>query len=225
MTKMSIADRIAALRAQLPPRVELVAVSKFQPIEKIREAYEAGQRVFAESRAQELAEKQALLPKDIVWHFIGTMQTNKVKHYAPFVSMIQSVDSEKALQVVQKEAHKNGRTIDVLLEVHIAGEASKQGFLPEEIEAYLTADVIRSLPGVRIRGLMGMATFTGETARIEREFALLHALFERLKPRVDAAASGSVFDTLSMGMTDDWRCAVAAGSTMVRIGSFIFGER
>ena len=224
MTKISVASRLAALREQLPPEVELVAVSKFQPKEKILEAYEAGQRVFAESRALELQEKYTFLPKDIRWHFIGTMQTNKIKYYAPFVAMIQSVDSPRALQVIQKEALKNDRVIDVLLEVHIAGEQTKQGFAPGELDEYLTDEAIRSLPNVRIRGLMGMATFTSDRARIEREFTELRTLYDRLKTRT-AVEFGGIFDTLSMGMTDDWPQAVVCGSTMVRIGSFIFGER
>lgn len=219
MTKSPIAARLAELREQLPAGVQLVAVSKFQPIEAIRQAYAAGQRLFAESRAQELAEKHAALPKDIQWHFIGTMQTNKVKVYAPFVSMIQSVGSEKSLQVIQKEALKNGRTIDVLLEVHIAAERSKSGFFPAEAEEYIASGRWRELPNVRVRGLMGMATFTDDTMQVSREFSALRALFERLK------SSHPDFDTLSMGMTDDWPAAVAARSTMVRIGSFIFGDR
>ena len=217
---MSIAERLKELRGQLPQGVKLVAVSKFQPVEKIREAYDAGQRVFAESRAQELREKYEALPKDIEWHFIGTMQTNKVKFYAPFAAMIQSVDSPRALQVIQKEAAKNRRTIDVLLEVHIAEEASKSGFSAAEAEEYLTSGPWRELPHVRIRGLMGMATFTDDKARVSREFSALKALFDRVKTGV-----GADFDTLSMGMTDDWPAALAVGSTMVRVGSFIFGAR
>ncbi|MDR0953800.1 MAG: YggS family pyridoxal phosphate-dependent enzyme [Rikenellaceae bacterium] len=221
---MSIAEKIRELRARLPEGVTLVAVSKFHPPQVIREAYDAGQRIFAESRAQELREKYELLPKDIEWHFIGTMQTNKVKYYAPFVTLIQSVDSEKALQVIQKEAARNARTIDVLLEVHIACEASKQGFSPDELRAYFASGAFRELPNVRFRGLMGMASLTGDTQQIAAEFARLHDLFEELKTRY-AVDFGGVFDTLSMGMTDDWPQAVEAGSTMVRIGSYLFGQR
>ncbi len=217
---MSIAERLKELRGRLPQGVTLVAVSKFQSVEKIREAYDAGQRVFAESRAQELREKYEALPKEIEWHFIGTMQTNKVKFYAPFAAMIQSVDSERALEVIQKEAAKNGRTIDVLLEVHIAGEASKSGFAAAEIEEFIACGRWRELPHVRIRGLMGMATFTDDQEQVQREFTTLKALFDRVKTGV-----GADFDTLSMGMTDDWPTAVEAGSTMVRLGSFIFGAR
>jgi pyridoxal phosphate enzyme (YggS family) len=221
---MSIAEKIRELRARLPEGVTLVAVSKFHPPQLIREAYDAGQRIFAESRAQELREKYDILPKDIEWHFIGTMQTNKVKYYAPFVTLIQSVDSEKALQVIQKEAARNDRTIDVLLEVHIAREASKQGFSPDELRTYFASGAFRELPNVRFRGLMGMASLTGDTGQIAAEFARLHALFEELKTGY-AVDFGGVFDTLSMGMTDDWPQAVAAGSTMVRIGSYLFGQR
>lgn len=218
---MSIADRIEELKKQLPEGVTLVAVSKFQSIEAIRQAYAAGQRVFAESRAQELREKYEALPKDIEWHFIGTLQTNKVKVYAPFVAMIQSAGSVNALNAIQKEAAKNNRTIDVLIEVHIAAEASKSGFSPAETEEFLAGARADEFPNVRIRGLMGMATFTDDRDRVAREFTALSALFDRLKS-VGAIASPGV---LSMGMTDDWPLAVAAGSTMVRIGSYIFGAR
>ncbi len=213
---MSIAERILALKTELPAGVTLVAVSKFQPAEAILEAYAAGQRVFGESRAQELREKYEALPKDIEWHFIGTMQTNKVKLYAPFVALIQSVDSERALQVIQKEALKNSRTIDVLLEVHIAEEASKSGFSPAELEEYIASGRWRELPNVRIRGLMGMATFTDDKTQIRREFAVLKSLFDCLN-----IADG----ILSVGMTDDYPEALVSGSTMVRIGSAIFGAR
>jgi pyridoxal phosphate enzyme (YggS family) len=218
---MSIAERIHALKKELPEGVTLIAVSKFQPVEAIRRAYDAGQRLFAESRAQELREKYDALPKDIVWHFIGTMQTNKVKLYAPFVSAIQSVDSPRALQVIQKEAAKHDRTIDVLLEVHIAGEASKSGFSPVELEEFLATDPFRGLPNVRLRGLMGMATFTNDKSQVLREFSTLKSLFDRLKGVGIIEQHG----VLSMGMTDDWPQAVACGSTMVRIGSYLFGQR
>lgn len=221
---MSVEDRLQELRAELPEGVELVAVSKFHTPEMIRQAYDAGQRLFGESRAQELREKYEALPKDIEWHFIGTMQTNKVKYYAPFVTLIQSVESEKALLVIQKEAVKNNRTIDVLLEVHIAEEHSKQGFSPEELEAFFSAGAYRELANVRIRGLMGMATFTEDKEQVLREFGVLQQLFEGVKARY-GAEFGGMFDTLSMGMTDDWREAVRCGSTMVRIGSYIFGAR
>jgi len=216
---MSITDRIEELKERLPAGVTLVAVSKFQSIESIRQAYAAGQRVFAESRAAELREKYEALPKDIEWHFIGTLQTNKVKVYAPFVAMVQSAGSVGALNAIQKEAAKNRRTIDVLVEVHIAQEATKSGFAPDEAEEFLMSVRPDDYPNVRIRGLMGMATFTDDKDRVAAEFASAAALFERVR------AGRPAFDTLSMGMTDDWPEAVAAGSTMVRIGSYIFGAR
>ena len=221
---MSVAERLSEIRKALPEGITLVAVSKFQPDGKLREAYDSGQRIFGESRAQELREKYESLPKDIEWHFIGTMQTNKVKYYAPFVTLIQSVDSEKALQVIQKEALKNHRTIDVLLEIHIAEEGSKQGFSPEEVGTFVASGRYRDLPNVRIRGLMGMATFTDDQAQVRKEFGLLRDTFNLLKTRLPIEFGG-VFDTLSMGMTDDWPLAVECGSTMVRIGSYIFGQR
>ena len=208
----------------LPSGVTLVAVSKTHPSERIRQAYDAGQRIFGESRAQELREKYDELPKDIEWHFIGTMQTNKVKYYAPFVTLIQSVESEKALQVIQKEAVKNNRTIDVLLQVHIAAEATKQGWSRAELEEYMLSGRYRDLTNVRIRGLMGMATFTDDKEQVRKEFRVLRELYDLLKTRF-AVEFGGVFDTLSMGMTDDWPEAVECGSTMVRIGSYIFGHR
>ncbi|MCD8185804.1 MAG: YggS family pyridoxal phosphate-dependent enzyme, partial [Rikenellaceae bacterium] len=188
------------------------------------QAYQAGQRIFGESRAQELREKYESLPKDIQWHYIGTMQTNKIKYYAPFVTLVQSVDSVRALQVLQKEAVKNQRKIDVLLQVHIADELSKQGFSVAELEAFIGCEAYRSLTRVRIRGLMGMATFTDDLLQVTKEFSTLQEVYEGLKARLDLE-SGGVFDTLSMGMTDDWPEAVECGSTMVRIGSYIFGSR
>lgn len=221
---MSVKERIAELKDELPEGITLVAVSKFHPASQIREAYDAGQRIFGESRAQELREKYEELPKDIEWHFIGTMQTNKVKYYAPFVTLIQSVDSEKALQVIQKEAAKNNRTIDVLLEVHIAEESAKQGWSVPELTAYVASGGYRALPNVRVRGLMGMATFTDDKKQVGREFKALKDTYDALKTRM-GVEFGEVFDTLSMGMTDDWPEAVESGSTMVRIGSYIFGAR
>ena len=208
----------------MPDGVNLVAVSKFQPLECIREAYDAGQRVFGESRAMELRVKYEALPKDIEWHFIGTMQTNKIKYYAPFVTLIESVDSEKALQAIQKEARKNNRTIDVLLEVHVAEELSKQGFSAAELEAYAASGRYRELANVRIRGLMGMATFTDDKSQVRKEFSVLRELFGTLKACLEGDFA-EAFDTLSMGMTDDWPEAVECGSTAVRIGRSVFGQR
>jgi len=218
---MSIASKIAELRAVLPSAVELIAVSKTYPPSAVMEAYEAGQRTFGENRPQELVEKYRELPKDIRWHLIGGLQTNKVKYVAPFVTMIHSGESAKLLQVIHKEALKNGRTIDVLLEIHIAREASKHGWREDELLAYLATGAYRELTGVRFRGVMGVATFTDERECVRAEFTRLNALFSRLRTEF----FDDRFDTLSMGMTADYRVAVECGSTMVRFGSYIFGAR
>ena len=213
---MSISTAIQQLKQELPSTVQLVAVSKFKPVEAIREAYDAGQRIFGENRPQELAAKAQVLPDDIQWHLIGHLQTNKVKLVLPWVAMIQSVDSEHLLAAIDKEARALGRTVDCLLEIHIARETSKQGFLPEEAEAL--AAHIGDYPNIRLRGVMGMATFTDDSAEIRQEFRSLKALSERL-----AWLPGC--DQVSMGMSEDWPIAVEEGTTLVRIGSFIFGKR
>ena len=207
---MSVADKIASLKASLPSGVTLVAVSKTYPPSAIMEAYEAGQRVFGENRPQELAAKQAELPGDIEWHLIGGLQTNKVKLVAPFVSMIHSAESARLL-----------RFIDVLLEVRIAREESKHGWDEGELERYLRSGEYRSLEGVRFRGLMGVATNTDEKEIVRAEFTRLRDLFVRWKGEF----FDERFDTLSMGMSADYLLAVECGSTMVRIGSAIFGAR
>ena len=213
---MSIASAILQLKHELPSTVQLVAVSKFKPVEDIRQAYDAGQRDFGENRPQELAAKAAVLPADIRWHLIGHLQTNKVKLVLPYVAMIHSVDSERLLAAIDKEACALGRKVDCLLEIHIAKEASKQGFLPEEAEAL--ARRIGDYPGVRLRGVMGMATFTDDTDEIRQEFRTLKALSERLSDIPGC-------DQVSMGMSEDWPVAVEEGTTLVRIGTFIFGKR
>jgi len=213
---MSITSAIQQLKQELPSTVQLVAVSKFKPVEAIREAYDAGQRIFGENRPQELAAKAPLLPDDIQWHLIGHLQTNKVKLVLPWVAMIHSVDSEHLLAAIDKEARAIGRTVDCLLEIHIARESSKQGFLPEEAEAL--AAHIGDYPNVRLRGVMGMATFTDDTAQIRQEFRTLKALSQRLSPIPGC-------DQVSMGMSEDWHIAVEEGTTLVRIGTFIFGKR
>ncbi|MDR2147069.1 MAG: YggS family pyridoxal phosphate-dependent enzyme [Tannerella sp.] len=220
---MSIKNNILSIQSTLPEGVRLVAVSKFHPVETIREAYDAGQRVFGENRVQELADKQPVLPPDIEWHFIGTLQTNKVKYIVPYIAMIQSVDSEKLLQEIDSQARKINRTVNVLIEIHIAEEASKHGFLPDECKELFTNDLSKKYPNVKICGLMGMATFTDNVGQVEREFEKLHDLFEEIRalPQTDEA----VFQELSMGMSDDYLLAVKQGSTIVRIGSKIFGER
>lgn len=217
---MSIQSQISELRSTLPEGVTLVAVSKMQPIESLREAYEAGTRIFGESRPQEMCAKREQLPADCRWHMIGHLQTNKVKYIAPFVEMIHSVDSLRLLDSINREAMKCGRTIDVLLEVHLATEESKSGFAEEELREIIATEDITSLPYVRIRGLMTIASNTDNEDVIRSEFNQLKSLFDEFRPQF-----GKHFDTLSMGMTSDYPLAIECGSTMVRIGSLIFGER
>lgn len=217
---MSVKSQLERVRATLPEGVTLVAVSKTHPIEAIAEAYEAGQRVFGESRPQELRAKYEALPHDIEWHMIGHLQTNKIKYIAPFVALIHSVDSERLAEAIQVQAAKCNRTIDVLLEIHVAAEESKSGWAIEDLRAAVASGVFEGLPNVRVRGVMGIATNTDDEARIAADFAQLNAYKEEFAPHF-----GEQFDTLSMGMSDDYPAAIAAGSTMVRIGSTIFGER
>lgn len=216
---MSITSQIQHLRDELPASVKLVAVSKFHPVSAVEEAYAAGQRIFGESRVQELCEKQPLLPLDIEWHFIGHLQTNKIKQIVPFVSLIHGVDSARLLREINKEAEKIGRVVPCLLQVFVAKEETKFGLSPEECRAL--ASTARDYPFVAISGLMGMASLTDDRMQIRNEFSQLKELFEELKPSMDA----DVFKELSMGMSDDYPIAVEVGSTMVRIGSRIFGER
>lgn len=218
---MSISSKIKELKDSIPAGVSLVAVSKTYPAQVIKEAYDAGQRIFGENRPQEMVEKQALLPGDIQWHMIGHLQTNKVKYIAPFVSMIESVDSERLLEVINKEAIKNGRIIDVLLEIRIAEEDTKSGWDERELMEYLASGKYRELQGIRFRGVMGIATYTDDRSRVRSEFLHLKEIFDKLK----AGYFGEEFDTVSMGMSGDYPLAIECGSTMVRIGSYIFGER
>lgn len=226
---LSIGERITAIKQTLPEDVRLVAVSKFHPSEAIVEAYEAGQRIFGESRVQELMTKHEELGDmylDLVWHFIGPLQTNKVKYIAPFIHMIESVTSEKLLDEINKQALKHQRRIDVLLEVHVAREESKSGFSPEEL-LELLEDIQRkpeSYRGIRLRGLMAMATNTDNEAQIEQEFALVAQLAQQIKDS-GLLLEPEEFDELSMGMSGDYPIALRQGSTLVRIGSAIFGER
>lgn len=205
---MSIAEKIAAIRQHIPEGVTLVCVSKFHPASMIREAYEAGERIFGESRVQELCAKQAELPKDIRWHMIGHLQRNKVREIVPFISLIESVDSIRLMDEIEKEAARVGRVVDILLEVHVATDESKTGFSPEE----LPSDVqLQQWPHLRVRGIMGMATLTDDEAEIRRCFSMLRKL--------------NRWEILSMGMTEDYRIAIEEGSTMIRVGSGIFGCR
>jgi pyridoxal phosphate enzyme (YggS family) len=216
----AIAENMARIRSGLPAGVTLLAVSKFQSVEALREAYDAGQRVFGENRVQELLAKQPLLPPDIEWHLIGTLQTNKVKHIAPFIHTIQSIDSPALLKEVDRQAARYNRCLRVLLEIHIAAETSKHGFRPDECRALLRSGAAEAYPHVRISGLMGMATFTDDREQVRQEFRPLRALFDELKP-----LAGEAFDTLSMGMSGDYPVAVEEGSTLIRVGTAIFGER
>lgn len=220
---MNIAANIIKFRSIVPQHVEIVAVSKFHPSDMIMEAYNAGQRNFGESRVQEFLEKEKKLPKDIKWHFIGHLQTNKVKSIIGKTALIESVDSEKLLSLIDKESEKSGVITKVLLQVHIALEEAKFGFYPEELKDYLNRKGYESLISTQICGLMGMATNTDETSRIKADFSLLHSLFEEIKN--DKALELPFFKILSMGMSGDWKLAVEEGSNMVRIGSAIFGDR
>lgn len=207
-----IADNLNAVRSQIPQGVRLVAVSKFKPVEALEEAYNAGQRLFGENRPLEMASKAQQLPSDIEWHFIGHLQTNKIRNIIGFVSMIESVDSLHLLQAVDAAARAAGRKVDCLLEVHVAREQSKGGFTPDE--ALQVARDAQRLAGVNICGIMAMATFTDDMEQVRSEFATARA--------VQLAAG---LPQLSMGMSGDWRIAVEEGSTIVRIGSAIFGAR
>lgn len=220
---MRIAENIRQMKASLPAGVTLVAVSKFHPVEALREAYDAGQRVFGESRAQELVAKRKALPEDIEWHFIGPLQSNKVKDIVPFVRLIHSIDSRKLLEEVDKQARKHDRVVDVLLEIHVAREESKHGFTPEECEALLGDEAVARLEHVRVRGLMAMASLTDDERRIREEFRTVRELFEKLRDGVCRDNVG--FTVLSMGMSHDYPIAIEEGSTMIRVGTHIFGER
>ena len=219
---MSIDTNLRSIKEQLPSQVILVAVSKTKPIEALLEAYHAGQRVFGENKIQEMTQKWEVLPKDIEWHMIGHIQTNKVKYMAPYVSLIHGVDSLKVLQEINKQAKKNQRVINCLLQIHIAEEETKFGFDAEEIDQLITSQSLTDLEHVKIVGLMGMATFTDNKTQIRNEFTLLKNLFDRLK-----TTKKSNFDLriLSMGMSNDYEIAIACGSNMIRIGSSIFGAR
>ena len=223
-----IASNLASVKSQLPSAVQLVAVSKFHPVERLMEAYQAGQRVFAESRPQELAAKVPQMPSDVQWHFIGHLQTNKLKLVLPSVSLVQSVDSFHLLEAISKWARANGRVVDVLLELHLGAEESKQGFTEEEILSICQhhsqypsgCHAVHSEESVRVRGLMGMASNTEDMAQVEREFIRIEELFGRIR---ETGIPG--FDQLSIGMSGDWPLAVRHGATMVRIGTDIFGPR
>lgn len=215
---MDIKENYTAIKNQLPAGVQLVAVSKTHPVEAIQEVYDLGQKVFGENKVQELMEKYPLLPKDIQWHLIGHLQTNKVKYIASFIDTIQSVDSEKLLSEISKEAGKSNRKIKVLLQVKIAEEETKFGLEPAEAKALFQQYLAGEFPNVEITGLMGMATFTEDKEQVKREFLILKGLFDELNQL-------NTLETLSMGMSDDFPAAIECGANSVRVGSAIFGRR
>lgn len=218
-----IAENLKQVLSELPKEVRLVAVSKFHPNEAIEEAYRAGQRVFGESKVQEMTEKYESLPTDIEWHFIGHLQTNKIRFIVPYVALIHGVDSYKLLVEVNKQAAKIGKTVNCLLQLHIACEETKFGFSMEECREMLTSDEWKKLKNIRICGLMGMATNTDDTEQIKAEFCSLSNFFHEVKSTW--FTNEVSFKELSMGMSHDYHEAIAAGSTLIRVGSKIFGER
>lgn len=218
---MGIAENLKEVRAEIPSGVELVAVSKFHPVSAIEEAYNAGQRCFGESRVQELVEKEKCLPKDIKWHFIGHLQTNKVKQLIGKTALIESVDSERLLNLIDSESAKAGVITRVLMQVHVAMEETKFGFYPEELIAYFRDRKFESLTNTHICGVMGMASNTDDMKRVEEDFAKIASLYRSIAD--DASLGLRGFDKLSMGMSGDWQIAVAKGANIVRIGTRIFG--
>lgn len=216
---MWIKENLLKIKHSLPKNVTLVAVSKTKTNEEILEAYEAGQRHFGENRIQEMTEKWDVLPKDISWHMIGHVQRNKVKYMAEYVSLVHGVDSLRLLKEINKQVKKHDRTIDCLLQIHIAEEDTKFGLSEQELEEMVSSETFQEMKNVRIRGLMGMATFTDDENQIRKEFKNLKSLYDKLQAKLDG------IDTLSMGMSGDYQIAIEEGSTMVRIGSSIFGAR
>ena len=216
---MSVKDNLNTIKSELPDEVTLVAVSKTKPNEDILEAYKAGQRVFGENKVQEMVQKWEDLPKDIEWHMIGHVQRNKVKYMAEFVSLIHGVDSPRLLKEINKQAKKHDRVIPCLLQIHIAEEDTKFGLDKAELEELIESDTFKAMENIKIVGLMGMATFTDDMDQVRREFAQLKSMFDALKAKL------SDITILSMGMSGDYSIAIDEGSTMVRIGSSIFGAR
>lgn len=218
-----ITEEIHRIQTELPKNVRLVAVSKYHPIEALQEAYDAGQRIFGESKAQEMTMKHEALPQDIKWHFIGHLQTNKIKYIAPYVAMIHGVDSFKLLVEIDKQARKANRTIPCLLQIHIAQEESKFGFSTDECIAMLEEGLWRTLNNVSIAGVMGMGTNTNNETQVESEFKTLADFFRKIKEVYFKDTTD--FCEISMGMSDDYPLAIRNGSTLIRVGSRIFGER
>lgn len=220
---MAIEQNIESIRKHIPTDIQLVCVSKFHPDESILEAYSAGERVFGESKVQEMCGKYERLPKDIHWHFIGHLQTNKIKQIIPFVELIHGVDTYKLLEEINKQAEKQSIKVNCLLQIHIAQEETKFGFSADELKLILATNEWKALKNVTICGLMGMATFTENKYQIKNEFKSLKNLFDELKNTF--FADNSMFKEISMGMSDDYLLAIECGSTMVRVGSSIFGTR
>ena len=219
---MSIKENLLKIKSSLPENVTLVAVSKTKPISDLLEAYNAGQRIFGENKIQEMTEKWEQMPKDIQWQMIGHIQTNKVKFMAPYVSLIHGVDSLKLLHEINKQALKNNRIIDCLLQIHIAEEETKFGLNEDELKDLLASETFKNLNNIKIIGLMGMATFTENQNQIRKEFEHLKSIFDKLQ---NLNTENCQMNTLSMGMSGDYKLAISCGSTMVRIGSSIFGGR
>lgn len=218
-----IKENLDIVRATVPSDVTLIAVSKTKPVSDLQEAYEAGQRIFGENKALEMRDKHQALPDDIQWHFIGHLQTNKIKYIAPFVTLIHAIDSLSLLEAVNKEAAKNNRIIDCLLQFHIAQEETKFGLDMDEARAMLESESFKSLNNINICGVMGMATFTDDAAQVRDEFKSLKNIFETLKENY--FKGNESFKEISMGMSDDYPIAIEEGATMVRVGSKIFGAR
>lgn len=219
---MSISQNLKDIRVNIKAGVELVVVSKYQPIEKLELLYELGERVFGESRPQELMKKSKLLPADIKWHMIGALQGNKVKYLAPFVTMIHSGTSAKLLETINKEAIKCERVIDVLFEIHIAQEQSKHGWTKQELIEYLESGVLKELKNIRLRGVMAMASFSYNETIVRGEFREVKVIFDEFKNKY--FNDNEYFDTISMGMSGDYKIAIEEGATTVRVGSSIFHE-
>ncbi|MFM1946318.1 MAG: hypothetical protein RL207_601 [Bacteroidota bacterium] len=218
-----IAERINEITATLPKTVALIAVSKTKPVSDLQEAYNAGQRAFGENKVQELVDKYEVLPKDIEWHLIGHLQTNKVKYIAPFVHLIHAVDSLKLLVEINKQAEKNERIIDVLLQFHIAQEETKFGLSLEEAQELIESDAFQSFQNIRVVGIMGMASFVDDEQQVHHEFQTLKGIFDQLK--ATQFKENTFFNEISMGMSGDYQIAIEEGSTMIRVGSSIFGGR
>ncbi len=220
---MSVSTRLNNIKESLPASVRLVAVSKFQPVEKIEEAYEAGQRIFGENRVQELCHKQPVLPSDIEWHCIGHLQKNKVKYIAPFISMIESVDTPDLFNEIERQGAKCDRVIPCLAEIHVAAEESKSGFTEDEFMAFLGSSSWKQLSHIKLCGVMGMATNTDDENVVRHDFERLKKCFDKAKALY--FSDEPAFKEISMGMSGDYQTAISCGSTLVRIGTAIFGSR